>query len=38
VHDARPDRIEVRFQAAVEWRIRVDLEQGAMLPEITLHD
>jgi hypothetical protein len=34
-HDLGPERVEVRFRGGVEWRIRVDLEAGAMVPSIT---
>jgi hypothetical protein len=37
-HDVGPDRVEVRFtNSDGEWRIRVDLANGTMVPEITQH-
>ena len=38
LHDTGPDRVEVRFtNDKGEWRIRVDLVNGAMVPEISQH-
>jgi hypothetical protein len=37
-HDTGPDRVEVRFTNDTgEWRVRVDLVNGAMVPEISQH-
>jgi hypothetical protein len=36
VHDNGPTRVEVRFSnGQTEWRIRVDVENGRLVPEIT---
>jgi hypothetical protein len=38
VHDNGPTRVEVRFQGGdVEWRIRIELIDGALTSEITQH-
>lgn len=38
VHDNGPTRVEVRFSnGQIEWRIRVDVVNGALVPEITQH-
>jgi hypothetical protein len=38
VHDNGPTRVEVRFSnGTIEWRIRVDVVNGALQPEITQH-
>jgi hypothetical protein len=38
VHDNGPTRVEVRFNnGSTEWRIRVDVVNGALQPEITQH-
>jgi hypothetical protein len=38
LHDTGPDRVEVRFtNDEGEWRIRVDLVNGALVPEISEH-
>jgi hypothetical protein len=38
VHDNGPTRVEVRFDnGQVEWRIRVDVVNGQLVPEITQH-
>lgn len=38
VHDNGPTRVEVRFSnGQTEWRIRVDVVNGALQPEITQH-
>ena len=38
VHDNGPTRVEVRFtNAQTEWRIRVDVVNGQLVPEITRH-
>jgi hypothetical protein len=38
VHDNGPSRVEVRFtNGATEWRIRVDVENGALSDDITQH-
>jgi hypothetical protein len=38
VHDNGPTRVEVRFSdGQTEWRIRVDVVNGALAPEITQH-
>jgi hypothetical protein len=38
VHDNGPTRVEVRFSnGSTEWRIRVDVVNGALQPEITQH-
>jgi hypothetical protein len=38
VHDNGPTRVEVRFNnGQVEWRIRVDVVNGQLVPEITPH-
>lgn len=38
VHDNGPTRVEVRFtDGQTEWRIRVDVVNGALQPEITQH-
>jgi hypothetical protein len=38
VHDNGPSRVEVRFtNGDVEWRIRVELGAGGLVPEITQH-
>jgi hypothetical protein len=38
VHDNGPTRVEVRFSdGQVEWRIRADMVNGALAPEITQH-
>lgn len=38
VHDNGPARVEVRFSnGATEWRIRVDVTDGRLVPEITQH-
>ena len=36
VHDSEPNRVEVRFHGNdIEWRIRVDLENGQLTSEVT---
>ncbi len=38
IHDNEPTRVEVRFSNGVtEWRIRVDVVNGELQPEITQH-
>ena len=38
IHDEQADEIEVRFHSLNgEWRIRVRVENGALVPEITQH-
>jgi hypothetical protein len=38
VHDNGPTRVEVRFSnGETEWRIRVDVESGVLVPVITQH-
>jgi hypothetical protein len=38
VHDNGPTRVEVRFNnGQTEWRIRVDVVNGQLVPEITQH-
>jgi len=38
VHDNGPSRVEVRFDnGSTEWRIRVDVLNGDLVPEITQH-
>jgi hypothetical protein len=38
VHDSGPGRVEVRFSnGGTEWRIRVELGGGGLVPEITQH-
>jgi hypothetical protein len=38
VHDNGPSRVEVRFSnGQTEWRIRVDVVNGQLVPEITQH-
>jgi hypothetical protein len=38
VQDDGPTRVEVRFDdGPTEWRIRVDLVNGTLVPEITQH-
>jgi hypothetical protein len=38
VHDNGPTRVEVRFSnGETEWRIRVDVVNGGLVPEITQH-
>jgi hypothetical protein len=38
VHDNGPTRVEVRFtNGQTEWRIRVDVVDGQLVPEITQH-
>jgi hypothetical protein len=38
VHDNGPSRVEVRFSnGQIEWRIRVDVVNGQLVPEITPH-
>jgi hypothetical protein len=38
VHDNGPSRVEVRFtNGQTEWRIRVDVDNGALVPEISQH-
>ena len=38
VHEDGPTRVEVRFDnGQTEWRIRVDVENGQLTPEITQH-
>jgi hypothetical protein len=38
IHDNGPTRVEVRFNnGTIEWRIRVDVVNGALQPEITQH-
>jgi hypothetical protein len=38
VHDNGPTRVEVRFSnGTIEWRIRVDVVNGGLQPEITQH-
>ena len=38
IHDNGPTRVEVRFSnGQIEWRIRVDVVNGALVPEITKH-
>lgn len=38
VHDNGPTRVEVRFSnGEIEWRIRVDVVNGELQPEITQH-
>jgi hypothetical protein len=38
VHDNGPSRVEVRFSnGSTEWRIRVDVVNGDLVPEITQH-
>jgi hypothetical protein len=39
VHDNGPSRVEVRFSdGQTEWRIRIELDGGALTSEITHHD
>jgi hypothetical protein len=38
VHDNGPTRVEVRFSNGdTEWRIRVDVQNGQLVPEVTQH-
>jgi hypothetical protein len=38
VHDSGPGGVEVRFSHGdTEWRIRVELGGGGLVPEITQH-
>ena len=38
VHDNGPSRVEVRFDnGQTEWRIRVELANGQLTPEVTQH-